>query len=379
MQQLVEAVRAGLTATQVRYLIERAPSVRVGAGLEATDLAQDEVLDITADFVGGTVDRACYATLHGGAALQIARPLEWGWQVVRPYMTISDGLLAARFNLGAYFTNTPRRPTGESPPTYDVTCYDLLYRLDKTVGGGYSVAKGTPILARVEEILLGRGFTKYLIDQSRADAVTPDIKTWALDDAVSWLTIINDLLGMIGYQGIWTDWNGMLRCQPYQRPLDRSAEWYFGAEQYSILEPDAEVEFDYHDAFNRWVGIRQNNPEDAAPVEGNGIFTLENQSTGPTSIDARAGFSNTRQESFDVVGQADLISAVNQMADADMSVPTTVTVSTGPFPLAWHFDRHLLDNPEVGVPSEVLGTNWSLPLNGEPMAHTWTVLSGVQS
>ena len=379
MQQIVEPVRSHLTATQIRYLIERAPSITVGAGLEATDLAQVDVLDITEDFLGGTVERSGYATLHGAGTLQVTRPLEWGWQVIRPYMTITDGIRTARFNLGAYFTNTPQRVTGETPPTWEVVCYDLLYRLDKTVGGSYSVAKGTLILERVEDILTARGYTLYLIDQSRAADVTPDAKTWAMDTSVTWLTIVNDLLGMVGYQGIWSDWNGYMRCQPYQRPLDRGYEWYLAADQYSILDPVARVEFDYHDAYNRWVGIRQNNPEDAAPVEGNGVYTLENQSVGPTSIEARGGMVNTRQESFDIVSQADLITAVNTMADADMSVPTTISTTTGPLPLAWHFDRYLVDNPELGVPTEVLNTNWRLPLNGEPMEHVWTVLSGVRS
>jgi hypothetical protein len=379
MQPTVEPIRAQLTAAQVRHLIQGAPSVIVGAGLEATNLAQIEALDITDDFLGGTVERSMYATLHGSATLQVTRPLEWGWQVVKPYMTITDGQRTARFNLGAYFTNTPQRVTGETPATWEVSCYDLLYRLDKTVGGSYSVAKGTAVLGRVEEILLARGYTLYLIDQSRYDAVTPDMKTWAMDDAVSWLSIVNDLLGMVGYQGIWSDWNGYLRCEPYVRPLDRNYEWYLGAGAYSILDPTAQVSFDYHDAYNRWVGIRQNNPEDAAPVEGSGVYTLENPSTGPTSIDARDGMVNTRQESFDIVSQADLISAVQSMADADMSIPTTIATTTGPLPLAWHFDRYMLDNPDVGLPSDVLNTSWRLPLNGDPMEHSWTVLAGVRS
>ncbi len=379
MQPTIEPVRAGLTATQVRYLIERAPSVKVGAGLEMTDLAQQEVTSITDDFLGGSVSRAMYATLHGACSLQVTRPLEWGWQVVKPFMTLTDGVLTARFNLGAYFTNSPKRPTGNSLPTYDVVGYDLLYRLDKTVGGSYSIGKGVPILPRIEEILLGRGYSRYIIDQSRAADVAPDNKTWALDDAISWLGIVNDLLAMVGYAGIWSDWNGWLRCAPYIRPLDRAYEWYLAADQYSILDPEGEIEFDMHDAYNRWVGIRQNNPEDAAPVEGNGVYTLENQSIGPTSIDARAGMVNTRQESFDVVAQGDLVGAVNSMADADMSIPTTITTSTGPLPLAWHFDRYLLDNPDVGLASEVMSTNWDLPLNGDAMSHTWSVLSGVQS
>lgn len=379
MQPIIEAVRAHLLPEQVQYLIESAPGITVGKGLELTDLEQSDVLDISEDFLSGTVERSAYATLHGTANLRVSRPIPFGYAVLRPYMTISDGVQTARFNLGAYFTNTPVRPRIESPATREITCFDLLYRLDTVVGDAYSITKGDSILSRVEDILLGRGYRLYVIDQTRADAVAPDSRTWALDQAVTWLSVVNELLGMIGYQGVWSDWNGYLRCERYQRPIERAAEWYLSTDSsVSILGAAADVEFDYHAAPNRWVGIRQNNPEDTAPVEGAGVYTLQNDSFGPTSIDARGGLVLTRQEGFDVATQADLVSQVEAMADADSSVPTSIATTTAPLPLAWHFDRYLLNDPAIGPPSEVLGTQWSLPLDGGDMTHVWTVLSGVE-
>lgn len=380
MQQIVEAVRNDLTAAQVRYLIQEAPAIIVSAGLEATDITGLVYEDVTDDFLGGSVSRSSYATLHGTATLNITRPLEWGYQVVRPYMVISDGTIEARFNLGAYFTNTPSRVTGENPPTYEVQCFDLLYRLDQNVGAAYSIGAGQPILSRIAEILDSLGFVNYIIDYSRINDVAPDSKTWALDDNLTWLSIVNDLLAMVGYRGIWSDWNGYLRCEAYQEPTTRPSEWTFDDNQTTtLMEPGARITFDYHSAFNRWVGIRQNNPEGQPPIEGNGVYTLENQSDGPTSIDARGGLSITRQESFDVVGHADLITAVQSMASADMTIPTTIEVSTAPFPLAWHFDRYTADDPDIGGPTEVLATSWTLPLNGDAMTHSWTLLSGAVS
>lgn len=380
MQPVIEPPRSHLTEAQVRYLIEEAPSLIVGKGLELTDLQQSTVEDISTDFEGGTVERSSYATLHGTARLDIARVLPWGSAVVRPYLTLSDGLITARFNLGAYFTNTPRRPTRQQPPLFDVTCYDLLYGLDTVVGDAYSVAAGDLILDRVEAILIARGYTRYIIDRSRADAVAPDSKSWAMDQAVHWLTIVNDLLAMVGYQGVWADWNGYLRCGPYSRPVERPYEWYLSADSFtSILGDDASVEFDYHDAPNRWVGVRANNIDDAAPVEGDGVYTYQNDTNGPTSVEGRANLVITRQESIDVASHADLITAVQSMADADMSIPTTIAAETGVLPLAWHFDRYLVDDPDIGVPSEVLGTAWTLPLDGSNMTHSWTVLAGVES
>lgn len=380
MQPTIEPIRAHLTSTQVAWLIEGSPDVQIGAGLEITDLSQVEVTDISDDFAGGVVERQSYATLHGTFRFGVSVPIDWGWAVVKPYMTLTDGAIEARFNLGAYFTNTPRRPTKEQPPTWDVTAYDLLYRLDTIVGDAYSVGSGVVILDRVEEILLQRGYTRYIIDRSRGTSVTTDVRTWALDQSVHWLTIVNNLLGMVGYQGVWSDWNGYLRCEPYQRPIDRPYEWYLSADQYeSILGNEAEIEFDFHTAPNRWVGYRSNSVEGSAPVEGNGIYTFTNNTVGPTSVDARRGMVITRQEGLEVVSHLDLITGVQSMADADMSVPTRISTTTGPHPLFWHFDRILVNDPDIGVPSEVVSTQWSLPLNGDDMGHQWAVISGVRS
>lgn len=379
MQPPVEPVRSHLSLAQIEWLVQGSPSVTVGHGAEVTDLAQEEVTDLGEFFAGGTVERAAYATLHGTANFAVSTPLEWGWAVIKPYMTLSDGLITARFNLGAYFTNTPKRPTRERPPTYDVVGYDLLYALDTIVGDAYGVPKGALVLEEVEKILTARGYTRYIIDQDRASSVVPDNRTWALDSAIHWIHIVNDLLAMVGYQGVWSDWNGYLRCEQYERPINRPHEWYLPADTYeSILGDDAEIEYDFHGAYNRWIGVRGNNPEDAAPIEGNGLYTYTNDSQGPTSVDERRGLVITRMETLDVSSHADLVTQVLRMADQDMAVPTSITSSTGPLPLAWHFDRYLIDDADIGPRTDVLGTQWSLPLDGSDMTHTWSVLSGVR-
>lgn len=374
MQPPVEPIREHLTLAQVETLIEGGPAVEYGFGLEVTTLAQTEVEDISADLRGGTVERSSYATLHGSCRLALSRWLDWGSAVVRPYSTITDGVLSARFNHGAYFTSTPAKTFAEDPPTYDVIGYDLLHGLNTPVGDAFSVSAGESYLLRVEEILQTRGYTRYLIDQAAAATVLPGARVWAPDPQIKWLTIVNDLLASIGYQGIWSDWDGQLRCVPYEPPKARRPEWVFDTGPTSILGLDRQLEFDYFEAPNRWVIYRSNSVEGATPVVGNGIYTYVNQSVGPTSVDARGGLEITRHEGVDVAGQGELETRALQMIEADMSVPTTIPTSTAPFPLAWHFDRYFLDDPALGPPMDILGTQWSLPLGGTSMQQAWTVL-----
>lgn len=375
MQPATEPPRDQLTAAAVTALIQDAPAIVVGHGAELLDLSLNVLDDITADLAGGSVSRASYANLHGTASLSISRDLDWGRAIVRPYMTLTDGTTTARFNLGAYYTSTPDRKLAETPPTFDVACYDILSILDDPVGDTYAVPSGTGYLAAVEAILVARGVTGYLIDQTAAATVLPTDRVFAFADNMSWLTVINGLLGSIGYQGIWSDWNGRLRCQPYETPRTRAPEWVYSTDALSsMVAPDRSLSRDFYDAPNRWVFFRQNNIDDTPPVEGDGMYTFVNQSVGDTSVNARGRTITKPPVGLDVADHTALVAAAQRTIDADMQVPTKITVNTSPNPLHWHFDRAYLVDPAAGTPKDILVTQWTLPLDGADMQQAWTVL-----
>lgn len=374
MQPAADPPRDSLTAGQVTALIRDSASLTVGYGAELLDLGLAVLDDITGDLAGGSVSRASYANLHGTASLSISRDLDWGRAIIRPYMTLSDGTTTARFNLGAYFTNTPTRALGETPVTYDVECYDILSALDDVVGDAYAVVAGATYLTAIETILIGRGITGYVIDQTAAATVLPTDRTWVFDDKTTWLTIINDLAGSIGYQGIWSDWTGQIRVQPYATPLARAPEWVYDIGTSSMLSLKRTESRDYHDAPNRWVFYRSNQTDGPPPTEGDGIYTYVNATIGDTSVEARGRTITRAPIGLDVADQASLLARAQSSIDADMQIPTKLAVATAPNPLHWHFDRLYLIDPDVGPPADLLSTQWTLPLNGDDMSHEWTVL-----
>lgn len=378
MQPLTAAPRDALTEEQVRWLIEGSPTIGTSHGCELIDQNLEVVEDISRDFGGGSVTRRSYNTVHGSASLEISRDLDWGTAIVRPYITLSDGVIAARFNLGAYYTSRPRRTTGRTPPSHAVTGYDMLDRLADKTGAAYAVEAGTEVLTAVETILRDRGYTRFILDPSAAGKALPSAYVSPLDDNKTWLTIVNDLLATIGYQGMWSDWNGYLRGEPYLRQADRPVEWVYDLDPLtSIISPERTYTLDTYEAPNRWVVIRQNDIDGGTPVEGNGIFTYENLSTGPTSIDARGGRVITKPVRISAADQVTLEAQAWVTIDADMRVPQTITHQTGPNPLHWHFDRVALDDPATGGVerwADVLATGWTLPLNGGDMDHDWQIL-----
>lgn len=356
-------------------LIVNPASLIFGKGCELTDLSLRPGEDISADLESASVSRSAYATLHGTCKLGIARELDWGAAIVRPYITFTDGVSKGRINLGAYFTNVPAREAEEEPVVYDTQCVDILEILRDAVGDSYSVPAGVSYLDAVQTILDSRGVQFPIVDYTAAASVLPTARVWPFDDRVTWLSIVNDLLASIGYQGIFSDWDGHLVVQPYVTPRSRPSEWqYTNSPTQGLLARKRSIHRDFTDAPNRWVFYQTNNSGGPAPVDGAGIYSFVNEFIGDTSAAAR-GRVITRVVGLDVADHDALVRAAQITIDADMQVPQYIKAETFPVPFHWHFDRMTVDDPRLGPRMEVVGTSWTLNLAPtNTMVHEWTVL-----
>lgn len=383
MQPPTDGPRAGYSEAEVAYLIENSSSFDTDMGLELlggldTMTVED---DLSQWMSAATVTRSNYANLHASASLTLSSPLSWGNSIVRPYMTMTgptsptSGLTTMRFYQGAYFVDSPEEDLSEIPPQYDVTGYDVLSILDDAIGDDYSIAKGTLYLDRVEQILQERGIARYHIDPDRLSSTVASTKVYNLDENPTWLQVVNDCLAAVGYQGIWTDWNGTFQCRSYDTPGDRSPEWFLSAEvANTLLTQRRKRSRDFYDAPNRWV-FYQSNVTETQPVDGNGRYEYTNESKGDTSVEARGGRVITKPpEGVDVADHAALIAYAKRVIDGDMSIPTTISIETAPLPLIWHMDRYSVSDPILGTSLEVMGTSWTMNLDGSDVQHEWTVV-----
>jgi hypothetical protein len=375
MQPTNATPRDGFTSDQVVALIRDTPALLVSSGVELVNQNLDVIDDLSQFLAGGDVSRQAYAELHGSANLLLEAELDWGVSLLRPYMNLSDGTTTARFNLGAYWTSSPDTSLQSSPTLHAVSCIDIIDGLNDPVGQTYVVDTGVPYLTAVEGVLLARGYTQYLIEPTAIGSLIPSPKVWVLDDNTTWLKIVNELLAGVGYQGIWSDWNGVLRAQAYISPSLRGSEFAYDVSPTTgMMEPDRSVALDFYKVPNRWVFYRTNTTEGVTPVEGNGIYTYTNNAMGPTSVEARNGRVVTKVQGIDAVDQSALIASGQVTIDADRTVAAKLTLSTSPNPLHWHFDRVTVDDPALGLTQDALVTQWTLPLSGAAMSHEWTLL-----
>lgn len=359
--------RDGLAAGQVKTLLEGPIEVR--AGLDLLDDDDQLAEDITDDLApeGSSVERGCYRTIHGRALLRISRELDWGRARVRPYMAVTGHGGTIRANLGIYLVGTPDTVGGTSPATWDVECYDKLEILSHPHGETVSFDASTPVLAAVRSLIEAAGETRISLAASGDDVPLPSRRTWTLSEDTTTLHIINDLLSVVNYRGLWVDWNGVYRSEPYRAPAERGPEWdYDTVSPESIMRDDGTLERDFFDVPNRWVFVVDDPDADELPTEGSGRYTVDNVDDGPTSQQAR-GRIITAVHFRDAATQAALVDSGDRTVIADTEVVRRLTVDVGPNPLHWHFDVVAIRQPDLGVSGRWLVTDWTLPLDGADM------------
>jgi hypothetical protein len=364
MQNLIAPPRDSLTVAQVTALLV-ASALTIKPGLELLDMNNVLVSDISANLVSGSVERQNYANVHGICKLVIEGVLAWGKDRVRPFMVLSTDTISARFNLGVFVLTTPDAVRGEDPISFSVTGYDLLFLLQAAVGDTYVVSAGTTYLAAVQAVLTASGVGGTVqLDGTKQSTTLPNDMVWALTPnvATSWLRIINDLLQAISYRGLWVDENGTFRSGPYLAPSARPIEWIFDTTnaKTNIVGETRTLASDVWAARNWWRFIRT--PMTVAPVEGAGMYTVSNPSTGRTSISALGRTVRAPVQFLAAADQASLVAQGDALVAADQSISRRFTINVDPLPIASHFD--IVQFTDAGESDKTQVVSWVINLDG---------------
>lgn len=386
MQRLTTAPRDHLTRQQVTDLLTGDQvEVDFGAELLTSDLTFRE--DISDDLQSAVVERRMDNRIHGTARLRLSRKLVWGVDLVRTYMSLSDGAIEARFNTGVWMLTTPERVVGEDPPTYDVSGSDRLALLDRQVGDDYTVTAGTVYRDALLQVFTDAGLTGVAIEGTAADDTLPKDKTWPLvaEDTsdpdqtttpATWLRVINDLLTPINFRGVWADHNGLFRCQAYQPPDRRGVEFSFDTGGVStIVGEDRTLISDVWATPNRWVFRQSNRPAGApAPTEGDGIYTVD--LSDPTDGDwLGRKLVWTKVIDYEAASQAKLVSLGDRRVARDRRTTARLQVDTGPFPAAGHGDVFSFRDRDAGTSQKVQAIGWELDHAGGDTRWDWEEVS----
>lgn len=383
MQSLTASPRNGFTTAQITDLL-LGPALEVDSGLELLDIDLNLIEDISDGLVDGSIAWSLNAGIHRTCDLEITRALQWGAQLVRPYMILSNGQITARWNLGVYMLTTPVVRYGSSPRTYEAQGYDRLMLLNREVGVAYSVASGTTYRQALLNAFSAAGLTGVYIEGSAADNTLPATRSWPLvakdeadqdqtDTPATWLRVINDLLQAINFRGVWCNEDGIFQCVAYQEPAVRAPEFSFDAndEHISIVGEDREQVQDAWSTPNKWVFRWKNG---GTGIEGDGIYTVDESDTVNGDRLGRT-LEWVSVIDYEAASQAKLVELGNRRVAADKRVVTTYELTTGTFPPAGHADIYTYADNELGAAQKVQAIRWKLSLNGGDTEWTWEVVS----
>lgn len=181
------------------------------------------------------------------------------------------------------------------------------------------------------------------------------------DAGTSRLAVYNSLLQAVGFDDLYCDERGRPTSGPLADPLAGGAEVSYGPGQAKIM-PAGNVEPLLPSLPNVVVFVARQGP--GLVEEGNGQRTVENQWTGPASLDALGGTRNVLRVEVDATDQAAIDAVARSQAPryfAGGGLRFSGQVVLNPR----HSDRDIirLDKARLGLDGDWTLTSWTYPLH----------------
>lgn len=171
---------------------------------------------------------------------------------IKAYITLNG----AKTSLGVFLLCTPGRDIKETKTTRNITCYSLLQILiDDKIETRLVLPIGTNVVNEIKR-QIGSNY-------SIADSSQTLLSERIYEAGAKKLEIINDLLGVINYNSLRVDVNGVFITEPYVLPTDRQIDKVYEAGADSIIIADMTDELDLFSIPN--VITRYTNSIDIVP------------------------------------------------------------------------------------------------------------------
>ncbi len=265
---------------------------------------------------------------------------------------------------GVFLLTTPTRKAEESGLVVRaVEGYDQLQvYADEQVDDRYAVAAASNVVNAVIDVL-----ESVLVPP--ALNVTPHAGT--LVSAKEWppgttkLSIINELLGMVNYESLSFDEDGVAVVQPYRSPAERAEEYTYAADQHGLVFPDAVQTMDLWKVANKWILV----VSEADQPSLRAVYTNSDPAS-PTSTVRRQRTITDYREEQEAVTQAVLDAKAARLAFEASQVYETIPFRSGLMPIHSGNDVYRLVIPALAINANYSEHTWRMALAaGVPMEH----------
>jgi len=364
---LLDLNRDGFTADMIRDVLHfmkgsRQVSFRFDLLNDSDEFQKDITHLVVAE--SSEVNMANEAEIHRTANFRIRDTGEINYlkERIQPWALLQmPDKRSVEFPLGVFLLSTPQQEYENNQKYRNIDAYDKLQILiDDGFTARYVADEGDNIVQEVINILNGAGITKINIDAT--EKILPTWLSW--DPDVTRLEVVNELLGIINYEPIYVDEYGYFTSRPYRNPSQRSAEYEYMTDEWSVITPGAKANIDYFEVPNQWVGVVSE--PDKVPL----TYTHENTNEeSPTSIPNR-GRTITKYVDVDAVDLESLKGIVEKKAYKDSQVYTEMEFSTAIMPFHSYNDVYWLRHDKLGVNAKFQEVSWSMSFKlGGEMSH----------
>lgn len=261
-------------------------------------------------------------------------------------------------------TSTKRQASVAGAVGREVQGYDQLQVYsDDLLADRYTVAAGTAVTAAVTTLLNSALVAPATVVVPHAGTLTA-AKEW--EPGTSKLRIINDLLGLINYESLSFDEEGVAQVRPY-RPLgDRPEEYAYLEGQSGLVMPEAEEELDLFSVANRWVMVVS---EPDQPVLTS-TYTNADPASPTSTIRRQRTITDYRTEQ-EATDQVVLDLKVQRLAEEASQVYQSINFRTGLMPIHSGNDVYRLQVSSLAINDVYQESSWKLTMApGVPMEHT---------
>lgn len=267
--------------------------------------------------------------------------------------------------LGIFRPTTLETIADNGQPTISIEAYDRawLVQTGKTEDILH-LSAGALYLDVIKRLLSERGVNNVLASPSAA-VLPADREDWQI--GTDYLSIINTLLGEIGFNELWFDAAGWAHLEAYTEPSAAAIRRRYSTRQGMQLLGMANAfteTTDIFDAPNVFIAICDN-PDRSGTM----IAKAENESFGPKSILQRKMRIPTVERVDQIADQASLQIYANRLRDESLQATKTVTFSVPAEPHHAVGDIISVEHPDIG--GIYRETGWSLTMEaGELMKIT---------
>jgi len=323
--------------------------------------ANDSPLTNLDGVTDGKLDWVANAVVKGAGELTVVNPdfpaEAWLTIHLKPYMLI-EGL--------------PPQPLGiflvsEAPENWDngrswsIKLLDNTTILDQdTVFETYGLNAGTVVTTAIRSLIESAGITNHAVTTSTATIAAPLV--WSA--GTSKLRIINDLLTLINYFSLYSNFEGQMIARPYILPAKRPLSYEFIDGSESIYEPRFGRDNDIWSIPNRVTIVGQGDGTTAALTS-----TVDNNDpVSPYSISNRGRVIGHTETGVEAATQA-ILDAYAQRRLVELTSPTaSVEISHSPVPglainQAARFRRQM-----AGIDARHVVSKTSITLKGNALA-----------